>query len=91
MLGDVLERTEKQYARPLLTMFSVAAFILGGLQLWIASRFVTKDELKTEIQLMRDDLKNSHQDHMTDYLKLEDSVEAINRLLIDRLPRPGDR
>jgi hypothetical protein len=91
LLGDVLERTERQYAKPVLTLFSVLAFMLGALQIWIASKFATKTELQNQIQLMRDDLKEAHQEHMDDYRKIESSVDSINRLLLDRLPRPGER
>lgn len=72
----------ERYVRPLLTLFALVGVILGCLQVWIATKFVTKDELEK----FRVDMRASHADHMQDYLTIEDGIERLNRTLHDRLP-----
>ena len=79
--GDSSSWVER-YIRPLLTIFAFLAVILGALQVWIASKFVTKDEM---ISLQKQ-LTHSHGDHMDDYRKIEDGVERLNQIIRKRLP-----
>ncbi len=77
----------ERYIRPLLTLFAFLAVVLGALQMWIASRFVTKDEMEK----LRKDLQHSHADHMDDYKRIEEGVEDLGRILHERLPRAREQ
>lgn len=85
------ERQERSVGRPLLTLLGIAAFALSALQVWIASHFTTKAELQMSIGGMQESFQRAHAEHMADYEKLNHSIENINRLLMDRLPRPRER
>ncbi len=74
----------ERYIKPLITLFVFMGFILGALQMWIASSFVTKSEMER----LRSSLEHSHADHMDDYRKIEEGVEELQRIVRARLPRP---
>lgn len=76
----------ERYIKPLLTLCAFLAVVLGALQAWIASKFVTRDEMER----LRTTLQHSHEDHMDDYRKIEEGMDELSRLMRQRLPRPKD-
>ena len=65
----------------LLKLAAFVGVVLTGLQMWVASHFVTRDELEK----LRVTMQASHQDHMSDYKRIEDGIE---RLLVERPVNP---
>lgn len=63
----------------LIKLFVFLGFILGALQMWVASSFVTK----AEMEKLRTSLEHSHEDHMDDYHHLEKKIDEVARLLRD--------
>jgi len=78
----------ERYIKPLITLCIFLGMVLAALQMWIASSFVTRDELEK----LRTTLMHSHEDHMDDYRKIQSGVEDIERMLRSREnPRNRER
>ncbi len=72
-----VEKADRQVMRPILTMCALLGLLLGGLQIWIAGHFVSKDEMAA----LREQLKGSHHDHVDDYQRIEAGLERLNQTL----------
>lgn len=71
-----LERQEKSWAKPILTMGLVFNLIFGMLQIWFGMRFVTKDELHEASVRLEDKIDSSNK-------TMGEKVDRIYSILID--------